>query len=118
MLLQQQLRRRREEEERIAQQNEFLRASLRGSRKLQALQDGPIPQTQQALERVSTGVDNDAYIDDEEAEKIIGKLAAYRNPCAILFLSLDFGNSHIIIQYNLHTELILISFGVIVLISN
>lgn len=69
---QQQLRRRREEEERIAQQNEFLRASLRGSRKLQALQDGPIPQTQQALERVSTGVDNDAYIDDEEAEKIIG----------------------------------------------
>lgn len=65
---QEQLRRRKEEEDRIAQQNEFLRASLRGSRKLQALQDGPL-----FVERPS-GVDNDAYTDDEDVEKIIGNL--------------------------------------------
>lgn len=66
LFFQEQLRRRREEEERIAQQNEFLRASLRGSRRLQALQDNPV-----FVDRV-VGVDNDAYTDDEEAEKIIG----------------------------------------------
>ncbi|XP_037935702.1 uncharacterized protein LOC119669758 isoform X2 [Teleopsis dalmanni] len=71
---QEQLRRRREEEERIAQQNEFLRASLRGSRKLKALQDNKaVAQQQQtvAVERVS-GVENEAYMEDEEAEKING----------------------------------------------
>ncbi|XP_055700690.1 protein PALS1 isoform X3 [Phlebotomus papatasi] len=62
---QEQLRRRREEEERIAQQNEFLRASLRGSRKLQALQDGPI-----VINPI--GVENEAYLEDEEVERIIG----------------------------------------------
>lgn len=64
--LQEQLRRRREEEERIAQQNEFLRASLRGSRKLQALQDGPV-----VINPI--GVENEAYLEDEEVERIIGK---------------------------------------------
>ncbi|XP_050329494.1 protein PALS1 isoform X5 [Bactrocera neohumeralis] len=71
---QEQLRRRREEEERIAQQNEFLRNSLRGSRKLKALQDNKaVAQQQQpaSAERV-TGVENEAYLDDEEAEKING----------------------------------------------
>ncbi|XP_065366268.1 uncharacterized protein sdt isoform X2 [Calliphora vicina] len=73
---QEQLRRRREEEERIAQQNEFLRASLRGSRKLKALQDNkPTAQQQQpvAAERSVVGVENEAYIEDEDAtEKITG----------------------------------------------
>ncbi|XP_054731347.1 uncharacterized protein LOC129239676 isoform X2 [Anastrepha obliqua] len=71
---QEQLRRRREEEERIAQQNEFLRNSLRGSRKLKALQDNKAAAQQQqpiAAERV-TGVDNEAYMDDEDIEKING----------------------------------------------
>ncbi|XP_018804189.1 PREDICTED: probable serine/threonine-protein kinase DDB_G0272282 isoform X3 [Bactrocera latifrons] len=71
---QEQLRRRREEEERIAQQNEFLRNSLRGSRKLKALQDNKATAQQQqpvSAERVA-GVENEAYLDDEEAEKING----------------------------------------------
>ncbi|XP_031626872.1 uncharacterized protein LOC116343112 isoform X4 [Contarinia nasturtii] len=67
---QEQLRRRREEEERIAQQNEFLRASLRGSRKLQALQDNhPLASEQQ---RPPIGIDNDAFIADEDVERILG----------------------------------------------
>lgn len=69
-ILQEQLRRRREEEERIAQQNEFLRASLRGSRKLQALQDNhPLASEQ----RPPAGIDNDAFLADEDVERILGK---------------------------------------------
>uniref|UniRef100_A0A1Q3FUT3 Putative calcium/calmodulin-dependent serine protein kinase/membrane-associated guanylate kinase n=1 Tax=Culex tarsalis TaxID=7177 RepID=A0A1Q3FUT3_CULTA len=64
---QEQLRRRREEEERIAAQNDFLRNSLRGSQRLRALQDNPV-----AAEKPAIGVDNEAYADDEEPEKIIG----------------------------------------------
>lgn len=68
-LLQEQLKRRREEEERIAQQNEFLRASIRGSRKLQALEDNhPL-----ASEHRAIGVDNDAFIADEDVERILGR---------------------------------------------
>lgn len=63
---QEQLRRRREEEERIAAQNDFLRNSLRGSQRLRALQDNPVS------EKPAIGVDNEAYADDEEPEKIIG----------------------------------------------
>lgn len=62
---QEQLRRRREEEDRIAQQNEFLRASLRGSRKLQALQEQD--------SRPPIGVENDAFVADEEGERIVGE---------------------------------------------
>lgn len=62
------MRRRREEEERIAQQNEFLRASLRGSRKLQALQDGPITE-----QRAPLGIENDAFAADEDYERAIGE---------------------------------------------
>ncbi|XP_075154575.1 MAGUK p55 family member stardust isoform X5 [Haematobia irritans] len=73
---QEQLRRRREEEERIAQQNEFLRASLRGSRKLKALQDNNKSSAQQqqpvAAERSVIGVENEAYVEDEDVEKIKG----------------------------------------------
>lgn len=68
--LQEQLRRRREEEERIAQQNEFLRASLRGSRKLQALQDNHSLTSEQ---RPPAGIDNDAFIADDDVERILGK---------------------------------------------
>lgn len=63
---QEQLRRRREEEERQVAQTTFLRESIRGSHKLQSLQDGPM-----FVDRPS-GVENDAFTDDEEAEKIIG----------------------------------------------
>ncbi|XP_070853878.1 uncharacterized protein sdt isoform X6 [Drosophila suzukii] len=79
---QEQLRRRREEEERIAQQNEFLRNSLRGSRKLKALQDTATPgkavaQQQQQATQVTqvVGVENEAYLPDEDqpqAEQIDG----------------------------------------------
>ncbi|XP_017113069.1 MAGUK p55 subfamily member 5-A isoform X10 [Drosophila elegans] len=71
---QEQLRRRREEEERIAQQNEFLRNSLRGSRKLKALQDTATPgkavaQQQQLQATQATqvvGVENEAYLPDDD----------------------------------------------------
>ncbi|XP_044747710.1 protein PALS1 isoform X2 [Coccinella septempunctata] len=53
---QEQIRKRKEEEERIAAQNEFLNRSLRGSKKLQA------------LESRSQGTINDAYSDDELGE--------------------------------------------------
>lgn len=43
------------------QQNEFLRNSVRGSRKLQALQDGPPSQPQ------SIGIENDAFAEDEDS---------------------------------------------------
>lgn len=49
-------RKERLEKERVAQQNEFLNRSLRGSKKLQALESGRIP---------SSGVVNDAYTEDE-----------------------------------------------------
>lgn len=68
MNMQEQLRRRREEEDRIAQQNEFLRASLRGSRKLQALQDNPLIETRQPV-----GIENDAFTADDEVERILGE---------------------------------------------
>ncbi|KAK9746006.1 PDZ domain [Popillia japonica] len=50
---QEQLRKRKEEEERIAAQNEFLNRSLRGSRKLQALENRP------------QGAVNDAFAEDD-----------------------------------------------------
>ncbi|XP_067011595.2 protein PALS1 isoform X2 [Anabrus simplex] len=53
------LRKRKEEEERVAQQNEFLNRSLRGSRKLQALESHPPP----------TGVINDGYSSADEEQQ-------------------------------------------------
>ncbi|KAJ8986074.1 hypothetical protein NQ317_003368 [Molorchus minor] len=53
---QEQIRKRKEEEERIAAQNEFLNRSLRGSRKLQALESRP------------QGAINDAFTEDEGHE--------------------------------------------------
>ncbi|KAK7601156.1 hypothetical protein V9T40_008597 [Parthenolecanium corni] len=65
------LRKRKEEEDRLAQEAEFLNRSLRGSKKLQALESTP------AEKATSTGIDNTAYADDEnisvhhtEAEQI------------------------------------------------
>lgn len=104
-LLQEQLRRRREEEERIAQQNEFLRNSLRGSRKLKALQDTtasigtptatPTPSKAQQQQQTQTqqpamvvGVENEAYLPDEElmqpqVEHIDGELVPPPPPSSL-----------------------------------
>lgn len=54
---QDQLRRRHEDHSRVTQEHDFMRASLRESRKMQALQN----------HRPPMGVENTAYIDDEEA---------------------------------------------------
>lgn len=65
---QEQIRKRKEEEERIAAQNEFLRNSLRGSRKLHALEDSRSTdsgQSSPARTRSFRGFVNDAYSDDE-----------------------------------------------------
>lgn len=71
-MLQEQLRRRREEEERIASQNEFLRNSLRGSNKLKSLQfNNAQPQTESGVQQ-TTGMENEAFIDDESAPAIVG----------------------------------------------
>ncbi|KAK6634030.1 hypothetical protein RUM44_004637 [Polyplax serrata] len=53
-----QIRQRREEEERIAKQNEFLKSSIRSSKKLQAVENNP----------PLSGVVNDAYSDEESRE--------------------------------------------------
>ncbi|CAO1401987.1 unnamed protein product [Diamesa serratosioi] len=58
---QEQLRMRREKEERIAAQNEFLRTSLRGSRKLHALEADPV-----LNERPPIGFDNEAYLTEDD----------------------------------------------------
>jgi MAGUK p55 subfamily protein 5 len=59
--LQEALRKRKEEEDRVAQQNEFLNRSVRGSRKLQALESHSTPQS-------PSGVVNDGYSSAEEAD--------------------------------------------------
>ncbi|XP_039293760.1 MAGUK p55 subfamily member 5 isoform X2 [Nilaparvata lugens] len=61
---QEQIRKRKAEEERVAQQNEFLNRSLRGSKKLQALESSTAPQA--ASMPPPSGLVNDAYADDEE----------------------------------------------------
>ncbi|KAF4528244.1 hypothetical protein B566_EDAN014402 [Ephemera danica] len=57
------LRKRKEEEERVAQEKEFLRSSLRDSRKLQALESRPPP-------RPPSGVVNDGYSSTEDVEMV------------------------------------------------
>jgi hypothetical protein len=54
------LRKRKEEEERIAQEVEFLNRSLRGSKKLQALEKSHV-----TVPTPPSGIDNNAYADDE-----------------------------------------------------
>ena len=58
-------RKRREKEERMAREEEFLRSSLRGSRKLQALENSP-PTT---LRPAVTGVVNVAYTAHEHEQE-------------------------------------------------
>ena len=55
-------RKKREKEERTAREDEFLRSSLRGSRKLQALEKSPPL-------RATSGVVNVAYSTGEEADE-------------------------------------------------
>lgn len=115
LVLQEQLRRRREEEERIAQQNEFLRNSLRGSRKLKALQDttaasvsasatplgsssaggaggagGGAKAQQQTAAAMVLGVENEAYLPDEDVapqvEHIDGEFAGQTRPGRVSIL--------------------------------
>ncbi|XP_034256230.1 MAGUK p55 subfamily member 5-like [Thrips palmi] len=62
---QEQLRQRKAEEERQAAQTEFLNRSLRGSRKLQALQE---PQPPAALPDKRAGVVNDGYSSADDAD--------------------------------------------------
>nr|XP_016994697.2 uncharacterized protein LOC108055739 isoform X6 [Drosophila takahashii] len=91
---QEQLRRRREEEERIAQQNEFLRNSLRGSRKLKALQDTATPpgkavaqqqQQQQATQATQVvGVENEAYLPDDDQPTQVEQIDGYGELIAAL----------------------------------
>ncbi|CAF4857579.1 unnamed protein product [Pieris macdunnoughi] len=69
-----QLRQRKEAEERIAAQNEFLRTSLRGSHKLQALESNP-PNT--------TSFVNEAYEEDDEPSHLY-QLVDYQEVCAAL----------------------------------
>ncbi|XP_041981344.1 protein PALS1 isoform X2 [Aricia agestis] len=73
---QEQLRQRKEAEERIAAQNEFLRTSLRGSNKLQALEQHP-PHPQHP-----PGFVNDAYEEDEVPQ--LYRLVDYQEVCAAL----------------------------------
>lgn len=68
-VLQEQLRKRKEDEERQAAQTEFLNRSLRGSRKLQALQEAqPLSQPPQALPQPDkrSGVVNDGFSSADE----------------------------------------------------
>lgn len=74
---QEQLRQRKEAEERIAAQNEFLRTSLRGSHKLQALESTP-PSS-------GTAYVNDAYEDDGSDESVqLYAIVDYQEVCAAL----------------------------------
>ncbi|XP_075977429.1 MAGUK p55 family member stardust isoform X3 [Anticarsia gemmatalis] len=74
---QEQLRQRKEAEERIAAQNEFLRTSLRGSHKLQALESNP-PLS-------GTAFVNDAYEDDTSEESAqLYAVVDYQEVCAAL----------------------------------
>ncbi|XP_063828936.1 uncharacterized protein LOC135078267 [Ostrinia nubilalis] len=74
---QEQLRRRKEAEDRIAAQNEFLRTSLRGSNKLQALESTP-PSS-------GTAFVNDAYEDDVSDDSVqLYALVDYQEVCAAL----------------------------------
>ena len=64
---QEELRKRREEEIRQQQEQDFLRSSLRGSQKLQALENRRMAQAQQLSPPI--GIDNTAFVDAEEEEE-------------------------------------------------
>lgn len=97
-LPQEQLKKRKEEEERIAAQNEFLNRSLRGSRKLQALESKP------------QGAVNDAFADDDAHDTsrsttpgLVGEKEVVHTPYGrfSLFVSLwNAGRSYSPVFYN------------------
>jgi hypothetical protein len=59
--LQDALRKRREEEDRVAQQNEFLNRSVRGSKKLRELEHEPL----------ETGIVNDGFSSEHDEDNTI-----------------------------------------------
>jgi len=61
LVSQEELKKRREQEERQAREEEFLRTSLRGSKKLQALEQVRSEQTPSPQQSSLTGFVNDAY---------------------------------------------------------
>ncbi|XP_041353631.1 MAGUK p55 subfamily member 5-like isoform X2 [Gigantopelta aegis] len=65
---QEELRKRREEEEKLNEENEFLRTSIRGSKKLQALEGNK--------KVLPTGICNTAFMDGEEEDMYDGMPAA------------------------------------------
>jgi len=65
-------RKRKEKEERLAREEEFLRSSLRGSRKLQALEKSPPTTLRPPAAPQVTGVVNVAYTTHEEDEGVNG----------------------------------------------
>ena len=68
---QEELRKRREEEARLQQEDDFLRSSLRGSQKLQALQKNRVAQAQLSAPPPPSGVVNAGYMEaDEEGELV------------------------------------------------
>ena len=69
---QEDLRKRREEESRQQQEQDFLRSSLRGSQKLQALENRRMAQAQQLAP--PTGIVNTAFVDAEEEDDEEGEL--------------------------------------------
>lgn len=75
---------------------------MRGSRKLQQLQDGPI-------ERPTIGVDNAAYLEDEheEPEPVIGNsyILGFIWHYSLLFLLFSGYGELVIALQNLHTQL-------------
>lgn len=79
------LRKRKEDEDRVAQQNEFLNRSLRGSKKLRELEHEP-PETGIVNDAFSTEHDDDgnAAVSDEPQDpyepiyRVIGKNSAVR----------------------------------------
>lgn len=62
---QEQLRRRQEDQDRVNNQHEFMRASLRESKKLLALQSNRLPER-------PAGFENTAFADDEDVENARG----------------------------------------------
>ncbi|KAL8565136.1 hypothetical protein ACOMHN_003923 [Nucella lapillus] len=66
---QDELRKRREEENRQQQEQDFLRTSLRGSKKLQALENRRMAQGQQAAPPPAFGIINTAFVDAEEEDE-------------------------------------------------
>lgn len=69
-VLQDALRKRREEEDRVAQQNEFLNRSVRGSKKLRELEHEPL----------ETGIVNDGFSSEHDEDNTVITLDEPQDP--------------------------------------